>query len=364
MRPKYLTELDGVRGLAALMVMYFHFFTGIHSHPGAIIKFLVKTAVFGQTGVILFFVLSGFLITRILLSVKSSSHYFSNFYIRRSLRIFPLYYLALCIYLLASFTGAASTSITTWYYWPYLQNIAMSFKWDIQGPVHFWSLAVEEHFYLFWPVVIYFTSVKRLHFVIGSIVLCAIALRAILFYYGFEVFYFTGTTMDALAIGAILAVKEKNDRLSMYSRGFYLRCFSLAIVLLLMLWFFSTGKGLLIIQTFKGTFIALIYYLLILLLLDMRKNNLVKKILNQKVLQYTGKISYGLYVYHVLCFSVYSKFVKTSYLWLDFLNCFILSYVVASLSYYLFEARFLTLKERLAGNNNQFEQVSMLQPAG
>ena len=350
MRLKYLKELDGIRGLAALMVMYFHFFSGIHSNNSVVINFLLKTSVFGQTGVILFFVLSGFLITRILLSAKDNSNYFSNFYIRRSLRIFPLYYLALCIYLLsATFSneGSASSPTSTWYYWPYLQNIAMTFRFNVSGPLHFWSLAVEEHFYLFWPVIIYYTSAKRLPFIVGAIVICTIMLRAILFYNGFEVFYFTGTTMDALAIGAMLAVKEKNSTLSKRSLTFYLNCFSFIIGSALVLWLFSGGKGLLIIQAFKGTFIASIYYLLLSMIINSHKGSLVKKLLNQKFLLYTGKISYGLYVYHVLCFSLYSKYFKTSYLLVDFLCCLLLSYAVASLSYYLLEAQFLSLKEKL-----------------
>lgn len=354
MRPKYLKELDGLRGLAAIMVMYFHFFSRTHSGNSSINSLLTKTAVFGQTGVILFFVLSGFLITRILLSAKDQPRYFSNFYIRRSLRIFPLYYFALCIYLLfAGFLNEDANNVggATWYYWPYIQNIAMTFKWNVGGPLHFWSLSVEEHFYLFWPLVIYYTSIRRLPFVIAFLVISTIVIRSILLVNTYEVFYFTGTTMDALAIGSLLAVTERNNCLKKYSRAFYLSAFSVVILTLGAIWLFVGGKGLLIIQALKGTVVAFFYYLVLLMILTSGKNSIAQKFLNQRWLAYTGKISYGLYVYHVLCFSIYFKYSKSSHLLVDLLICFILSYALSSLSYYFFEVRFLNLKDKLTSWN-------------
>lgn len=363
MKVKYFKELDGIRGTAALMVMYFHFFIGIHSNNSFVKNVIAKTAVFGQTGVILFFVLSGFLITRILLSAKDQSNYFSNFYIRRSLRIFPLYYFALCIYLLSASFLHEETSSATWYFWSYLQNIAMTFKLNIGGPLHFWSLAVEEHFYLFWPVVIYYTAAKHLPAIIASVVIFSIIIRILLFYNGYEVFYFTGTTMDALAIGAMLAIKEKDNSLFKRSQSFYLYSFLSIIAATIVLWSFSGGKGLLFIQAFKGTFVAFIYFLLLALVISLKKNSAVKNFLNHRFLLFTGKISYGLYVYHVLCFSFYLKYLKSSYLLLDFVGCFILSYVVSSVSYYFFEVRFLKLKDRWARKEISIGARLSLQPA-
>ena len=97
MKLKHFKELDGVRAIAALMVMFFHFFQNLDTQNVILIS-VKKYAIFGQTGVSLFFVLSGFLITRILLNTKHSESYFKNFYIRRALRIFPLYYLFLIIF--------------------------------------------------------------------------------------------------------------------------------------------------------------------------------------------------------------------------------------------------------------------------
>jgi peptidoglycan/LPS O-acetylase OafA/YrhL len=157
---KHLRELDGIRAIAALMVMFFHFFQNIQTDDSFLLT-VKKLSIFGQTGVSLFFVLSGFLITRILINTKNSESYFLNFYVRRSLRIFPLYFFFLLLYYfvlpwleqkpIASFDRQI-------YFWTYLQNLAVTFEWDFAGPGHFWSLAVEEHFYLFWPFLIYFLT--------------------------------------------------------------------------------------------------------------------------------------------------------------------------------------------------------------
>lgn len=129
MKLYYYRQLDGVRAIAALMVMYLHFMASFKSdHP--FWQLLEKYASFGQTGVSIFFVLSGFLITRILMESKGSTRFFSDFYIRRSLRIFPLYYLFLILFyfvvpiLQQVPIVPASEQV---YFWVYLQNFAMTF---------------------------------------------------------------------------------------------------------------------------------------------------------------------------------------------------------------------------------------------
>ena len=149
--------LDGIRAVAAMMVMVFHF-VGHHGEPRAI----VQASVIGQTGVDLFFVLSGFLITRILLASRQSEHYFRSFYARRTLRIFPLYFgfLAIYFFLLPLLFGEpippAPTQLWSWFY---LENVPQTFvSLRTSGPGHFWSLAVEEHFYLIWPLLVFSLS--------------------------------------------------------------------------------------------------------------------------------------------------------------------------------------------------------------
>ena len=345
----YLKDFDGVRGIAALMVMLYHFFFPfINSSKYGFMHYVAKASIFGQTGVTLFFVLSGFLITRILLSTKNQNNYFRTFYIRRALRIFPLYYLFLIIYFFINPLILGDQIISAdkqWYYWVYLQNFAITFNWNSAGPLHYWSLAVEEHFYLFWPILVYFVDRKDLSKIIYLIICSAMIIRYILFSNGYEVFYFTFTTMDALAVGSLLAIQEFNGVTTnkAHSNKFLMLFFILLLPAALG-WFFLSGKSLFWIQIFKFLFISLIFYSLLGCLLTSKENTIIKKILCSKPLQYTGKISYGLYVYHIILFQYFS-FIETKYILLNFIGSFCLTYIIAGLSYRFFESKFLSLKK-------------------
>jgi peptidoglycan/LPS O-acetylase OafA/YrhL len=169
-QPKnYFPALDGLRAIAALAVVFYHL-----NLPGFR---------WGWSGVQLFFVLSGFLITGILLDTKDKPHYFKNFYIRRSLRIFPIYYLlifALCIYGLAR--GFYIKPDLLPYYLTYTQNYIigqLNFLTDYWGAInHTWSLAIEEQFYLIWPLLIFVLPRRAVPYVCIALVLLAIGWRA------------------------------------------------------------------------------------------------------------------------------------------------------------------------------------------
>jgi peptidoglycan/LPS O-acetylase OafA/YrhL len=154
--------LDGLRGFAILMVLFVHFIGDATPHT-AVERALVKLANYGIWGVDLFFVLSGFLITGILHDAKSSPHYFRDFYVRRTLRIFPLYYSALALLFgvlpvlpVAYPAGLAESARHQAWLWCYVTNVylARAGAWALPYVSHFWSLAVEEHFYLLWPIVV------------------------------------------------------------------------------------------------------------------------------------------------------------------------------------------------------------------
>ena len=159
----HMPALDGVRGLAVLMVLGFHFISA--ATPVNIAeKAVVRLASYGANGVELFFVLSGFLITGILYDARHKPNYFRNFYMRRALRIFPLYYGVLVLVffvapLIPLFQGAELDYLLDRQAWAWLYAInlyiAKEGTWSFSYLQHFWSLAVEEHFYLFWPFVVY-----------------------------------------------------------------------------------------------------------------------------------------------------------------------------------------------------------------
>lgn len=344
--------MDGLRGIAALLVIYFHFFIGIQS-SNSYENILGKLAVFGQSGVSLFFVISGFLITRILLLSKETNYYFRNFYIRRALRIFPLYYLFLFIfYFIEPLLSSINIKPTGIAFWLYLQNFYMTFQVPMHGPDHFWSLAVEEHFYLFWPFIVYIFSTKNTLLFGTVLILIAFILRFILYKNGYEVFYFTFTRIDELILGAFLAVLEFKKKLTFEFKRYYITLFVILIFFLPMFWFFFNSEAILFIQVLRFPMIGLFYFSVIGTLLCLRDSHVITKIISNKYFSYTGKISYGLYVFHPMVFF----YVK---LWMPNLNIlanFVLSlasvYIVASISYFYFEKKFLDLKDKLTYNKS------------
>lgn len=360
MKVSYIKELDGVRGIAALMVMFFHFFQGL-STVNPFLLTVKKFAFFGQTGVSLFFVLSGFLITRILLSTKENSYYFSHFYLRRSLRIFPLYYLFLVIfYFLIPLIKSAPIQgfYLQVYYWVYLQDFSRTFGWASEGPGHFWSLAIEEHFYLFWPFIIYYLDRKKIIYAIVGIVATAVVTRIILVNYNYEVFYFTFSRMDELAIGALLAVLELNKKLQQGKQNAnrFLLSFIIVMIPTLLLWTFFTGRANPLMQVTKFLFLAFAYFSLIGFVITARNSLYIKRVLRSRFLLFTGRISYGLYVYHLSCFWLTGYLFESGNVVLNLALRFICTYVVASSSYYLFEQRFLNLKKHFGYNDENKEK--------
>ncbi len=347
MKLTYHKNLDGIRAIAALMVMIFHFFlsTPVNS---SILKLFAKISIFGQTGVTLFFVLSGFLITRILIHTKNKEGYFKNFYLRRTLRIFPLYYLYLLLsyfvfpLLFSQVRPAIGEQV---FFYTYLQNFAMTFSWNASGPGHFWSLAVEEHFYLFWPLLVYLVSRKNLQRIIIGIILFALLLRVYMINNGYEVFYFTFTRFDSLAIGALLALMELKSFFVKEKAKRFLLLLGIIFIPTISMWVFFTGKGNHMIQIFKFLLLGFTYFAILGFVLCQNKNNFLNKILESKFFSYTGRISYGLYVYHPFAFELSKEYMGISNFWIDLIFSFCLAYLISAISFHLFESVFLKLKK-------------------
>ena len=165
MASRRVPELDGLRGVAILMVAAFHFSIAV-AMAGGPFKLLRAICVPGWTGVDLFFALSGYLITGILLDSKASLSYFRRFYSRRLLRIFPVYYAALffCFTLGARLLlppGGSDWRVVLAYLF-HVSNWLSLGAAEIPNLNHFWSLAVEEQFYLVWPFAVYFLCRRHL----------------------------------------------------------------------------------------------------------------------------------------------------------------------------------------------------------
>jgi len=170
-----MPALDGLRALSILWVVIHN--TDLLDVPSGWARLPVAVIHDGWAGVTLFFVLSGFLITGNLLDTRGSQNYFSNFYARRSLRILPLYYGTLVLFFVVlPMLGAMPDALTTtahrqWSLWLFVSNWTDPSNGGVLGFLHFWSLAIEEQFYLVWPLIVLFLDASGV--LIASLVLIA-----------------------------------------------------------------------------------------------------------------------------------------------------------------------------------------------
>lgn len=216
----FIPALDGLRGIAIILVMLHHF---TYYRPTAGIDLVIGSMLFFcWSGVDLFFVLSGFLITGILLDTRDSPRYFTSFYARRTLRIFPLYYvvLVLAFVVLPMFPGLHAvlveehTSPPAWPYALYVTNFFIASEGWSHGWVDIaWSLAIEEHFYLVWPLIVWLSPPR----VVATlcIVMLVVAPAARIFAWQSDVpslsmYVLTWFRLDGFAVGGLLAVAQRH----------------------------------------------------------------------------------------------------------------------------------------------------------
>ncbi len=224
---RHVPELDGVRGIAILLVLAVHF--GDYDPTRRIWwESLVRGAIgFGWTGVDLFFVLSGCLITGILLDARGSPRYFRSFYARRALRILPLYYGSVFAFFCIALPWAharghwqdAHETEQIWY-WLYVSNWRIAFHPFAVAPLsHFWTLAIEEQFYLLWPVVVLGFGERALRWLCAALIVTCLALRGLPVFQAMQAQYpeflytLTPFRVDSLAFGAMAALVLRNPRL-------------------------------------------------------------------------------------------------------------------------------------------------------
>lgn len=364
-KPHYVPTLDGLRGIAAIMVVIYHLWQDGFFAQLPISSNLLRVSIFGQTGVDLFFVLSGFLITRILLSAKESHRYFRNFYGRRALRIFPLYYFILIVTYfiipILSKTEITPFSEQAWY-WFYLQNIPhtlneLTIYWQnipytfielkASGPIHFWSLAVEEHFYLIWPFLIYLIPNRRLLILCFSTVAIAIFSRLIFLSLGVAIgqfWTFTLCRVDAIAIGAMLAVAEPLFRANKSHIRTLAWCTISMGIALLIAWPLFSKSGSIWVSLFRYTVLACFYGGLVGTVAFL-KSFPGRSFFESPGLVLCGTISYGIYVYHPFCLKFSHDFLSNQNMNLQALVGFFSSLVIAYISFHIFEKPFLRLKK-------------------
>lgn len=352
---QHFPALDGIRGLACLVVVIYHNF-----------GFIQKYIFFGWVSVDLFFTLSGFLITDILMKAVHRPHYLRNFYARRFFRIFPLYYLSLIIFLVL--LPRFQTPLHLEYYtnnqafiWTYLQNWLYVFNPPINTDSlnHLWSLAVEEQFYLIWPFVILILKNPKhlLIFVLLMLVgVSGIRLWAWLHQVPGLAYYnlYTFTRIDGICIGSIVAI------LLRISPGFLSR-YTPAIVMvfaLLNFGFFFINRSF----SFSFPYLALVGYTTLAMLLGLlvnraitKENKLINVILSLRLLRFIGTVSYGFYIFHWPVYRGLSPWVSSRLEQVVNINLAAIttSTILSALALFLswlsfkyFETPFLKIKER------------------
>ena len=368
----HIPALDGLRGIAILSVMAFHFtwFSGIPVDT-VMMRGWYNVASAGWAGVDLFFVLSGFLITGILYESKGGTGYFRTFYVRRALRIFPLYYAFLAIFFLAlpllfadSVNVRENTQDQLWY-WTHLSNVLLTLKGDWAETstyvVHFWSLAVEEQFYLFWPVVVVLLSGRQLLKFCAAIIVLSLLLRIFLFASGVGIaaFVLAPARMDTLVFGAVLALLLRDRQLHLYVRRWVRPVASVAAVMLASLVLMRGGlnKNEPLTGTIGFTLLAILFTAAVFAGVAGNRNGWFTRMLSTRGLRFFGKYSYALYVFHQPISLVLKDLGLVKLLadvglqglvaQLLFATIAMLFSVAASLaSWTLLEKQFLKLKER------------------
>ena len=367
-RHNHVPVLDGLRGMAIVLVMFEHFHLPKVGHSSPDPHYLGFSSA-GWIGVDLFFVLSGYLITGILLDTKLSPNYFRNFYARRALRIFPLAF-GFLFFLFVVVAGVhpwlsegyRQAVAHQWWFWCYLTNVyvAMNGSWSVApGVGHFWSLAIEEQFYLIWPLVVFLSNPTQLRRFCLALILGALVLRIYLVVSGYNpiaVYVLTPTRMDSLAFGAILALVSRGKELSDVALKANRRILFLAAVALgcLCLWRHGWSEQDSVVQTIGYTIQGMFFASLLLHVQGAGSSGRIARFFGTATLRKIGHYSYAMYVLHPMVGGFLEprllRFATRAALpWHESQLLFLVlgiaaTFAVAAISWYLLESRFLSLK--------------------
>lgn len=330
-------QLDGLRGIAILLVILHN---GSAKYP---VLHLDRIFANGWMGVDLFFVLSGFLITGILLDTRESSGYFKNFYARRCLRIWPLYYASLVfMFLVVPFLRpvegiAIFERSSPWWSFPlYLQNFLIPAPETAAGLLGVtWSLAIEEQFYLVWPLVVRFTSHAILRRISILVFFLSPVLRLLLASQGVNLYSNTFSRMDGLMLGALLAVFFRSAQ---FDASRFLGIAWVIFIVTASIAFLTDQPQWIVFSMSAAASAALLYVSLY------SGAGWLQRGLRNRFIVYTGTISYGLYLLHKIPFNIATVIGLNKYPVIAALLLFAICYGLAALSWTLLEKPFLKLK--------------------
>jgi peptidoglycan/LPS O-acetylase OafA/YrhL len=342
---KRVPQLDAVRGLAVLWVLVHN----TDSYPSLHLHLISAN---GWMGVDLFFVLSGFLITGILVDSKRSEGYFRNFYARRCLRIWPLYYSVLLFMLVVvpflrpSEAHSIFERSAPWWSFPlFLQNFLVQNPTGAAGALGVaWSLAVEEQFYLIWPLVVRFCSELQLRRIAITVMCVSPVLRYYLSLHGVHIYSNTFCRLDGLMGGALLALVIRSESFlpSKYLTGAWLILLVSAPLALVIDRFDARWI------VFSFTALASVSFVYLSLFSPQRW---LQKVLANRFLVYTGTISYGIYLLQKIPSDAVKELHWQGHGYLALPITAAITYGMAALSWNFLEKPFLRLKHFFAAKS-------------
>ncbi len=349
---KYIPGLNGLRAIAVFVVIFFHW--GLPPFPPFI--FLQKYFPNGNFGVNIFFVISGFLISSILLYEKNKAaenqttgrKIIINFYVRRFLRIFPIYYITLLLLLFSSLPNYKDNFI---YYLTYTENFHVYFNHGWDSFSHTWSLGVEEQFYIIWPCIIILAKKSWLVYVFIFFILIGPAFSFFQTTYlkpALNVFILTPSCFDAFGIGALIAYYYINKDLVRIKK--WVKVLLPFSIFLFFYWIFAPNGG--HFQYLKRFSDSIIATGLILFCLSDSYTSLRNKLLENKLMYHLGIVSYGIYLFHYAIPYFYSRAKQSLHVSfgrydtiIDYTLMLLLLLLIAFISYFKIERPILKLKQ-------------------
>jgi peptidoglycan/LPS O-acetylase OafA/YrhL len=338
--PKRIPQLDAIRGIAILLVI-------LHNESSVVPSLhLERLFANGWMGVDLFFVLSGFLITGILLDAKGSEGYFRNFYARRCLRIWPLYY-SLIVFMFVilplmrpSDAHTVFDKSSPWWAYPlFLQNVLIPTPTNAAGPLAVtWSLAIEEQFYLVWPWIVRYGSRAQVRWFAILVIGLSPALRLYLSFQNVNLYTNVFCRLDGLMAGALLAVAVRSDA---FFPDRFVRWAWMALVVSVPVAFATeAANARWIVFSLSAVASASFVYLAL-----FSSQAWLRGALTNRFLVYTGTISYGLYLLHKIPFDLAKGVHVERHPLLALPILLAACYALAALSWNLLERPFLKVSD-------------------
>jgi len=305
----HIAALDGIRGIAIILVLLTHYHD-VFRHGGSVEQTVGRIFDTGWIGVDLFFVLSGFLITGILLDSKGGPLYFQRFYWRRAVRIFPVYFLYVAFVLIGlrvlylHITGHDLwKGLNAWWYLSYFSNWKSDHGNNDLYLSHFWSLAVEEQFYFVWPAVVCLCTRRRLAATCAGLAAAAFLVRCLLVTHGAAgqtLYRLTPCRMDPLVLGALVALVIRNE----VCRARLQKCLlPVAAAMMILIGWIAAAKGSFdfnnpLSETVGASALAVLFACVVFFAVAGR-GGAARSFLQTSWLRAAGRYSYSVYVVHV-----------------------------------------------------------------